>query len=123
MMTAWVRSLAVLAPVWAGAVVCASHGLLGLVTRGPHVGGAHGAVTYPVAGWTAAQKHAAALGDLTVFEPWFLLEGVLLALAGRQFLRSPAARRRWTVAVLADIAAIDVFGAALSAAHLHVAVS
>ena len=43
-----------------------------------------------------------------VFEPWFLLEGVLLALAGRDFLRT---------------AAIEVLGVAFSLAHLHVAVS
>ncbi len=58
-----------------------------------------------------------------VFEPWFLLEGVLLGLAGHQFLRTATARRRWTAALLAAIAVIDVFGVALSVAHLHVAVS
>jgi hypothetical protein len=72
------------------------------------------------------RKNTAAARDLMVFEPWFLLEGVLLGLAGHQFLRTAAARRRWTAALLAAIAAIaviDVFGVALSVAHLHVAVS
>ena len=69
------------------------------------------------------EKNAATALDLTVFEPWFLLEGVLLALAGRQFLRTATARRRWTAALLAGIAVIDVSGVALSVAHLHVAAS
>ena len=112
-----------LAPIWIGAVVCVSHGLFGMVTKGLYVSGLHGAVNYSVGHWTVAQKNTAAARDLLVFEPWFLLEGVLLALAGHQFLRTAPARRRWTVALLAAIAVIDVFGLALSVAHLHVAVS
>jgi hypothetical protein len=49
--------------------------------------------------------------------------GVLLALAGRQFLRTATAQRRWAVALLAGIVLTDVFGVAVSAAHLRVAVS
>ncbi len=112
-----------LGPIWIGAVVCVSHGLFGLVTKGLYVSGLHGAVNYPVAGWTSAQKNAAAALDLTVFEPWFLLEGVLLALAGRQFLPAAAARRRWTLTLLAGVVLTGTFGAVLAAAHLHVAVS
>jgi hypothetical protein len=32
--------------------------------------------------------------DVAIHEPWFLLEGVLLALAGRQYLRTARGRRR-----------------------------
>ena len=112
-----------LAPIWIGAVVCVSHGLFGMVTKGLYVSGLHGAVSYPDGHWTVAQKNTAAARDLMVFEPWFLLEGALLALAGHQFLRTATARRRWTAALLVAIVVIDVFGAALSLAHRHVAVS
>ncbi len=104
-------------------MVCVSHGLFGMVTKGLYVGGLHGAVSYPVGHWTVAQKNTAAARDLMVFEPWFLLEGVLLALAGHHLLRTATARRRWTAALLAAVAVTGVSGVALSVAHLHVAVS
>ena len=57
-----------------------------------------------------------------MFEPWFLIEGTLLLLAGRQFLRTPKARRRWTMSVIAGTALIDVFGILLALSNQHVAV-
>jgi hypothetical protein len=52
----------------------------------------------------------------------FLVEGVLLLLAGRQFVRTPKARRRWTISVIAATALVDVFGLVLALRHQHVAV-
>ncbi len=112
-----------LVPIWIGAAVCVSHGLFGMVTKGLYVSGLHAAVSYPLGHWTAAQKSTSAARDLMAFEPWFLLEGVLLALAGRSFLGTATARRRCTAALIAAIAVIDVSGVARSVAHLHVAVS
>ena len=51
--------------------------------------------------------------DLVIFEPWFLVLGFLLALAGRWFA-GPAASRRWTLSLVAAIVLIDAFGAALA---------
>jgi hypothetical protein len=58
-----------------------------------------------------------------VFEPRFAIEGALLALAGRQFIRAPADRRRWTVCLIVGIVAIDLFGSALSLGGVRFAIS
>ena len=75
-------AMLVLAPVWAGAVVCISHALFGMAAKGLYVAGVHAAVSWPEHELTAAQKNLAALRDLAIFEPWFLVLGLLLALAG-----------------------------------------
>ena len=72
-------ALVMLTPLWLGSVVSVSHGLYGMVTKALYVAGAHSAVSYPEP-LTAAQKNHAALLDLGVFEPWFLIQGLLLLL-------------------------------------------
>ena len=58
-----------------------SGGLFGLATKALYLAGVHSAVSWPEH-LTAAQKNVAALRDLGIFEPWFLILGLLLALAG-----------------------------------------
>ena len=89
-------TLFMLTPVWAASVVCISHGLFGILTKGLYVAGMHSAVSWPEHHLTAAQKNLAALRDLAVFEPWFAIQGLLLALAGRRLARTAAGSRRWT---------------------------
>lgn len=92
----WARrppAVVMLTPLWLGSVVSVSHALYGMVTKGLYVAGAQSAVSYP-APLTAAQKNHAALLDLGLFEPWFLIQGLLLLLAGRWFART-AAGHRW----------------------------
>jgi hypothetical protein len=78
------------------AAVCLSHAVYGLVSKALFLAGLD-TVRFPDIGdgWTPAEQHTAALLDVAVFEPWFLLEGVLLALAGWQYLRTARGRRRW----------------------------
>jgi Protein of unknown function (DUF3995) len=121
----WARrppALLVLAPVWAAAAVCVSHGLFGIATKGLYLAGLKSAVNWPEHGLTAGQKNLAALHDLAIFEPWFLVLGFLLALAGRWFA-GPAVSRRWTLSLVAAIVLIDAFGAALALTHHRFAVS
>ena len=121
----WARrppALLVLAPVWAAAVVCVSHGLFGIATKGLYLAGVQSAVSWPEHGLTAAQKNLAVLHDLAIFEPWFLVLGLLLALAGRWFA-GPAASRRWTLSLVAAIVLVDAFGIALAVTHHRFAVS
>jgi hypothetical protein len=121
----WARrppALLVLAPVWAAAVVCVSHGLFGIATKGLYQAGLKTAVSWPEHGLTAGQKHLAALHDLAIFEPWFLVLGFLLALAGRWFA-GPAVSRRWTLSLVAAIVLIDAFGVALVLTHHRFAVA
>jgi hypothetical protein len=112
----------VLAPVWAAAVVCVSHGLFGIATKGLYLAGVKSAVSWPEHGLTAAQKNLAALHDLAIFEPWFLVLGLLLALAGRWFA-GPVASRRWMLSLVAAIVLVDAFGIALAVTHHRFAVS
>ena len=121
----WARrppALVMLTPLWLGSVVSVSHGLYGVVTKGLYLAGAQSAVSYPEP-LTDAQKNHAALLDLGVFEPWFLLQGLLLLLAGRWFARTAAGRRRWTLSLIAAVVLADAFGIALAVAHQHFAVS
>jgi Protein of unknown function (DUF3995) len=111
-----------LAPVWAAAVVCVSHGLFGIATKGLYLAGVKSAVNWPEHALTAGQNNLAALHDLAIFEPWFLVLGLLLALAGRWFA-GPTASRRWTLSLVAVIVLIDAFGVALALTHHRFAVS
>ncbi len=121
---AWV----LLVPVWVGAVVCASHAVFGLVTKSLYLSGYHGAVDFPVVpgvgtAEAAGANHLAAVQDLLVFEPCFLVQGLVLALAAWQFVRTPDGRRRWSMSLAVGIVVVDVFGALLSLGDLHVAIS
>jgi hypothetical protein len=116
-----------LAPIWVGSAVCGSHAVFGFVTKTLYLAGMHGAVNFPALpgvseAEAAAANHTAAVLDLAVFEPWFLIEGVLLLLAGRQFLRTPKARRWWTASLIVGTALIVLFGAALAVTDQQVAV-
>jgi hypothetical protein len=113
----------VLAPVWAASVVCISHGLYGIITKGLYAAGMQSAVSWPQHGLTAAQRNLAALYDLAVFEPWFLIQGLLLALAGRWFARAATRRRCWTMSLTAGIVLVDAFGVVLAVTHHRFAVS
>ncbi|MZD07413.1 DUF3995 domain-containing protein [Streptomyces sp. SID5785] len=116
----------VLVPVWGGAVICLSHAVFGFVTKALYLTGAHGAVDFPEAtgvdaATLARDHHTAAVRDLWLFEPCFLVQGALLALAGRAFARTPAGRRAWTLSLLAGVVVIDVFGLLLALTGRHVA--
>jgi hypothetical protein len=111
----------VLTAIGAGAVVCVSHGLFGLVTKALYLAGLD-TVRFPDLVRTAADRHTAAVLDVAVFEPWFLLEGVLLVLAGRQYLRTARGRRRWTTLMVAGALLVLLFGVVLTATGRRVAV-
>lgn len=116
-------ALLMLVPVWAASVVCISHGLFGTVTKALYVAGMHAAVSWPEHDLTAPQENLAALRDLAAFEPWFLIQGLLLALAGRWLARTATGRRRWTLSLVAGIVLVDAFGIVLAVTHHHFAVS
>jgi len=119
-----VPSWTLLVPIWVAAVVCISHATFGIATKALYLSGWHGAVDFPaVPGVSAARaaemNHLAAVRDLTVFEPSFLIQGGLLALAAWQFIRTPAGRRKWSMSTVAGAAAIVVFGTLLSLGDMH----
>jgi hypothetical protein len=89
----------------AGAAIAAAHGLYGIVYRSLMVTGA-----IDVEGESFdASRHGWVIWDLVVFEPWFLIEGLLLAGVGVA-ATSPSVRRRWVIACAAGIAVATVTG-------------
>jgi hypothetical protein len=75
---------------WLGWSIAAAHGLVGIGTRLIAVGDIG-----PVK-WL--------LWDLLVFEPWFLIEGLLFGVAGYLFATGRDARVRWSVACAVGLA-------------------
>ncbi|MFF2065829.1 DUF3995 domain-containing protein [Streptomyces sp. NPDC058200] len=123
-----VPSWTLLVPLWIATVVCLSHALYGFVTKSLYLIGYQSAVDFPVvSGVSAAEadeaNHRSAVLDLLVFEPCFLIQGVVLAMAAWQFIRTPDGRRKWRISLTAGIAAITVFGALLSLADMRFAIS
>jgi hypothetical protein len=114
---------ALLTAIGVGAAVCVSHGIYGFATKALFLAG-YDVVRYPNVGdgWSAAEKHTAAVLDLALFEPWFLLEGLALALAGWQYLRTGRGRRRWTVALSFGTLLLVLFGVLLAVTGRRVAV-
>jgi hypothetical protein len=98
-----------------GAAVCLSHAVFGFATKALFLAG-YDTVRYPDIGdgWSAAEKHAAAVLDVAAFEPWFLLEGVVLALAGWQYLRTARHRRRWVGTLASGTLLLVLFGVVLA---------
>jgi hypothetical protein len=88
---------ATLAMCVAGAAIAGSHGAFGIVYRVLNVAG----LTDIDGTAFDASRHDWALWDLFVFEPWFLVEGVLFIAAGAAVLTTTQARGRWTAGCLA----------------------
>jgi hypothetical protein len=83
-----------------GCAVAASHGFYGIIYRILQLTGVIGAEVSP---FGAKSLWA----DLLLFEPWFLIEGILLAIVGWCYLDQPRHRRIWlTLCVIATIALI-----------------
>jgi hypothetical protein len=82
---------ALLAIAWAGSVLSVAHAIYGIVDRTLIVTGVRLVDSRPF----TASEDAWVLWDLLVFEPWFLVEGVLFGLAGWAALDRAQDRRRW----------------------------
>ena len=88
-----------LAACLGGASIAVSHGVYGIVYRVLNI---VGVVDVDGRGFTTAQ-HPWVLWDLFVFEPWFLIEGVLFAAAGWASISGSESRRRWLFGCLVGI--------------------
>lgn len=83
-----------LAITWVGASIAVVHGVYGVAARAASVASLGIDRATPDIWW-----------DLLVFEPWFLIEGVLLGLAGYFALPDPQGRRGWLLGWLVGILA------------------
>lgn len=80
-----------------GAAIATSHGAFGILYRALNVTG----VTDVEGAEFDASSHEWVLWDLFVFEPWFLIEGLLFIAAGAAALKTARGRRRWVTGCLA----------------------
>lgn len=89
-----------------GASIAASHGLYGIVYRSLNLAG-----VVAVDGRTvSASDDPWVLWDLVLFEPWFLIEGLLFVALGWTAHSTKASKRRWLVLCLIGIAMATVSG-------------
>ena len=80
-----------LAIVLVGCSLSTSHGIYGIAHRTLQIAG----VVELESGPFHPMEHAYVLWDLLVFEPWFAIEGILLAVMGWCYLDRPRERRIW----------------------------
>lgn len=78
---------------WAGCSVAASHGIYGIIDRLLQIAGIAGLESGPF----NVSEHFYVLWDLLLFEPWFFIEGVLLAALGWCSFNKSSAGRIWLV--------------------------
>jgi hypothetical protein len=98
--------------VGAGCAIAASHGLYGIAFRAASVIGISDVEGAPF----DADEHGWVLWDLFAIEPWFLIEGVLLGLAGYFALTSDRGRRLY----LTGVSAVFLFFLATAALSVKV---
>nr|WP_274520459.1 DUF3995 domain-containing protein [Paenibacillus beijingensis] len=80
----------------AGCSLSTSHGIYGIIYRVLQI---RGAVALE-SGSFYSHEDAYVLWDLVLFEPWFLIEGILLGILGWCFLKKARNRKIWLAACI-----------------------
>lgn len=83
----------------AGCSLSASHGIYGIFYRIFQISGVVGLES----GSFNIHEDAFMLWDLVLFEPWFLIEGILLGIVGWCFLKETRSRKIWLAACIGGI--------------------
>ncbi|WNQ14179.1 DUF3995 domain-containing protein [Paenibacillus aurantius] len=83
----------------AGCSLSASHGIFGILYRILQMSGRIGLES----GTFTLREDTYVLWDLVLFEPWFLVEGLLLGLVGWYFLKEARSRKIWLAACLLGV--------------------
>ena len=82
-----------------GCSVAASHGIYGIVNRILQIVGAVAVESVPF----NLGEHAYVVWDLVLYEPWFLIEGILFGIVGWYYLEQPRQRQIWLVLCIAGV--------------------
>ncbi|MFD1674494.1 DUF3995 domain-containing protein [Alicyclobacillus fodiniaquatilis] len=93
-----IRSLLLFVSVL-GCSIATSHGIYGIVYRGLQITNVIGLGN----GTFHIHEDAYVLWDMVIFEPWFLLEGILLATVGWFFLGEARTRKIWLTTCILGI--------------------
>ncbi|ETI67322.1 DUF3995 domain-containing protein [Neobacillus vireti] len=74
-----------------GCSIATSHGIYGIIYRSLQIAGVIGLEnrTFDI------HDDMYVVWDMVIFEPWFLIEGILLAIAGWYFLKEAQSRKGW----------------------------
>jgi hypothetical protein len=86
-------SWSLLAIALAGCALATSHGIYGIVYRVLQIAG----LIQVESGPFNIEEHTFVLWDLVLFEPWFVIEGILLGSLGWHYLNSPRQQRIWLI--------------------------
>ncbi|MBM7551634.1 DUF3995 domain-containing protein [Thalassobacillus pellis] len=82
-----------------GCSISASHGIYGIIYRLFQITG----VVEMETGAFNVADHKFVLSDLLLFEPWFLIEGILLGVLGWCYLNKPRSRKIWLILCTAGV--------------------
>ncbi|MED3562612.1 DUF3995 domain-containing protein [Bacillus xiapuensis] len=74
-----------------GCSIATAHGIFGIIYRGLQIAGVIGLDN----GTFHIHDNIYVVWDLVIFEPWFLIEGILLAIAGWCHLKGARSRKIW----------------------------
>lgn len=85
--------------VLAGCSISASHGVYGVIYRILQITG----VIELDSGSFNLKEHTYVLWDLVLFEPWFIIEGILLGVLGWCYVNKPRSRRIWLTCCIIGI--------------------
>lgn len=88
-----------LAIALAGCSLATSHGMYGIVNRILQIAGVAAVESAPF----KLTEHTYVVWDLVLFEPWFLIEGILLGLVGWYALDKPHHRQIWLILCVVGI--------------------
>lgn len=76
-----------------GCSIATSHGIYGIIYRILQMAG----VVELKSGPFNLNEHVYVLWDLILFEPWFMIEGILLGIVGWFYLNKPRSRKIWLI--------------------------
>jgi Protein of unknown function (DUF3995) len=74
-----------------GCSIATAHGIFGIIYRGLQIAGVIGLEN----GTFNIHDDMYVVWDMVIFEPWFLIEGILLAIAGWCLLKGARSRKIW----------------------------
>lgn len=77
-----IHRLVILIPTLICTAILLAHGISGMITKALHLAGI---ITIQFTGWISLDVHSLALWSLLIYEPWFLIMGILSGLTASHY--------------------------------------